>query len=172
MELSAAQQTFILHWGEMGSKWGINRTVAQVHALLYLSETALHAEQISQVLQVARSNVSNCLKELQGWGIVKTIHVLGDRRDHFESLHDVWDMFRIILAERKRREIDPTMAMMEECIALAGDPKKDTTAKRLKEMQDFFSTMTEWYDQMENLPTPALKGFLKMGSKIKKFIGG
>lgn len=112
------------------------------------------------------------LKSLQGWGIIKTVHVLGDRRDHFESLHDVWQMFRIILAERKHREIDPTMAMMDECIALADKGKKDVSVQRLKEMQEFFTLMSDWYDHMNGLPTPALRNFLKMGSKIKKFIGG
>src|SRR5438034_9838212 len=102
--LSPIEQKFILHWGEMGTRWGINRTVAQVHALLYLSSQPLPAEEISQTLSVARSNVSTCLRELQGWGIVRVVHVLGDRRDHFESVKDVWDIFRIVAEERKRRE--------------------------------------------------------------------
>src|ERR1700684_661934 len=106
--LTPAQQKFILHWGEMGTRWGINRTVAQVHALLYLSPRPLHAEEIAATLDVARSNVSNSLRELQGWGIVRVTHQLGDRRDHFESLKDVWQMFEIIIAERKRREMGPT----------------------------------------------------------------
>jgi len=103
-QLSNAERRFILHWGEMGTKWGINRTVAQVHALLYLSPEPLNAEQIQAVLEVARSNVSTSLKELQGWGIVRLVHLPGDRRDHFESLKDVWEMFRIVVEERKRRE--------------------------------------------------------------------
>src|ERR1700748_2142446 len=118
--LAPVQQKFILHWGEMGTKWGINRTVAQIHALLYISPKPLHAEEIVEILNVARSNVSTSLKELQGWGIVKMVHVLGDKRDHFESMKDVWEMFRIVLDERKRREIDPTVAMLRECIAEAG----------------------------------------------------
>src|SRR5436190_14584428 len=117
--LSPVVQKFILHWGEMGTRWGVNRTVAQVHALLYLSDRPLHAEEIMEALGVARSNVSTSLKELQGWGIVKIVHVMGDRRDHFESLIDVWEMFQIILDERKRREIDPTMRLLEECLAEA-----------------------------------------------------
>src|SRR2546425_9931337 len=114
--LAPLQQKFVLHWGEMGTRWGINRTVAQIHALLYLSEKPLHAEQIAETLAVARSNVSTSLKELQAWGIVKRVHVLGDKRDHFESMKEVWEMFRIVLDERKRREIDPTLAMLRECI--------------------------------------------------------
>src|SRR5215207_3916088 len=115
--LTPIQQKFILHWGEMGAKWGINRTVAQIHALLFLSARPLNAEEIAGTLGVARSNVSNSLRELQGWGIVKVTHILGDRRDHFESMKDVWEMFRIILEERKRREIDPTLEVLRQCVA-------------------------------------------------------
>src|SRR5574341_1104701 len=105
--LSPTMKKFILHWGEMGTRWGINRTVAQIHALLYLSPRPLHAEQIMEALAVARSNVSTSLKELQGWGVVRLVHVMGDKRDHFESRRDVWEMFRLVLDERKKREIDP-----------------------------------------------------------------
>src|SRR5256886_1053815 len=121
--LSPIQQKFILHWGEMGTRWGINRTVAQIHALLYLSPRPLHAENIAETLAVARSNVSTSLKDLQGWGIVKLVHVLGDKRDHFESLKNVWEMFRIVLDERKRREIDPTLTILRSCIAEAEKDK-------------------------------------------------
>src|SRR5580704_137068 len=121
--LSPVQQKFILHWGEMGARWGINRTVAQIHALLYLAPAPLHAEAIAETLGVARSNVSTSLKELQGWRIVKLVHVMGDKRDHFESMKDVWEMFRIVLDERKRREIDPTLALLRECIAEAEQQK-------------------------------------------------
>src|ERR1700677_4616329 len=110
--LTPVQQKFILHWGEMGTRWGINRTVAQIHALLYISPKPLQAEEISEALGVARSNVSTSLRELQGWGIVKIVHVLGDRRDHFESMKDVWEMFRVILDQRKKRETDPTLALL------------------------------------------------------------
>src|SRR5215470_10992711 len=119
MPLSPVQQKFILHWGEMGTRWGINRSVAQMHALLFLSPRPLHAEEIAETLAVARSNVSTSLRELQGWGIVRLVHVMGDKRDHFESLKDVWEMFRVVLDERKKREIDPTMHMLRECIAEA-----------------------------------------------------
>src|SRR6476661_3524011 len=114
-DLPPVAQKFILHWGEMGTRWGINRTVAQIHALLFLSARPLYAEEIADTLAVARSNVSNSLRELQGWGIVKLVHVLGDKRDHFESMRDVWEMFRVVLDERKKREIDPTMNMLKEC---------------------------------------------------------
>src|SRR3954451_16572400 len=127
--LSSVQQKFILHWGEMGTRWGINRTVAQIHALLFISPKALHAEDIAETLSVARSNVSTSLKELQGWGIVKLVHVMGDKRDHFESMKDVWEMFRLVLDERKRREIDPTLVMLRECLAEA-DQEKDAFSKQ------------------------------------------
>src|SRR6266852_8191077 len=120
---SAVQQKFVLHWGEMGTRWGINRTVAQIHALLFLSPQPLPAEEIAQTLAVARSNVSTSLKELQSWGIVKLVHVLGDKRDHFESMKEVWEMFRVVLDERKKREIDPTLNMLRSCIAEAEKEK-------------------------------------------------
>src|SRR3954464_2408665 len=113
-KLSPVQQKFVLHWGEMGTRWGINRTVAQIHALLFLSEKPLNAEEIAETLGVARSNVSNSLKELQGWGIVRLLHVMGDRRDHFESMKDIWEMFRTILDERKKRETDPTLQLLRD----------------------------------------------------------
>src|SRR6188508_1748889 len=119
MPLTAVQQKFVVHWGEMGARWGINRTVAQVHALLFLSSRPMHAEEIATTLGVARSNVSTSLRELQGWGIVRVAHTLGDRRDHFESLKDVWEMFRIIVDERKKREADPVVTMLRETTAEA-----------------------------------------------------
>ncbi len=131
--LSPVAQRFILHWGEMGTRWGINRTVAQIHALLYLSPEPLSAEEVATTLSVARSNVSNSLKELQGWGVVRTVHELGDRKDRFESLKDVWEMFSIILEERKRREIDPTLQMLRSC---AGELEEDGTEKYTRKRVD------------------------------------
>src|SRR5215471_16594921 len=172
-KLSPVQQKFILHWGEMGTRWGINRTVAQIHALLFVSPRPLNAEEIAETLSVARSNVSTSLKELQGWGIVKLVHVMGDKRDHFESLKDVWEMFRIVLDERKKREIDPTMHMLRECIAeAANNPEKDPhSEQRLRDLADFFETTTAWYDQIRSWPNGALKKFVKLGAKIRKLIG-
>lgn len=171
--LSPVQQKFILHWGEMGTKWGINRTVAQIHALLFISPQPLHAEEITDTLGVARSNVSNSLKELQGWGIVKRVHVLGDSRDHFESMKDVWEMFRVVLDERKKREIDPTVALLRECVVEAHKDKEtdEYTEQKLKELADFFDTTTAWYGQIRLWPTGALTKFVKMGDKIRKLLG-
>lgn len=171
-KLSSVQQKFILHWGEMGTRWGINRTVAQIHALLYLAPRPLPAEEIADTLAVARSNVSNSLKELQGWGIVKRIHVLGDSRDHFESLKDVWEMFRVVLDERKKREIDPTMRMLRECIGEAEKDKETDayTEQRLRDLHNFFETTTAWYVQVRQWPTSAMVKFVKLGDKVLKVL--
>lgn len=171
--LSTVQQKFILHWGEMGTRWGINRTVAQVHALLFIAPKPLNAEEIVEALGVARSNVSSSLKELQGWGIVKVTHVLGDRRDHFESMKEVWEMFRVVLDERKKREIDPTLAILRDCIAEAEKDKEtdEYTEQRLRDLAAFFETTTAWYGQIRSWPTPALTKFVKLGDKVRKLLG-
>jgi DNA-binding transcriptional regulator GbsR (MarR family) len=171
--LTSTEQKFILHWGEMGTKWGINRTVAQIHALLYISPKPLNAEEIVETLGVARSNVSNSLKELQSWRIIKLVHVMGDKRDHFEALPDVWETFRTVLEERKKREIDPTLAVLRECVSdLKGASGPDKyTARRLGELTDFFETTTVWYDQIRLWPQSAFVKFVKLGGKIQKMIG-
>jgi DNA-binding transcriptional regulator GbsR (MarR family) len=171
--LSPTEQKFVLHWGEMGTRWGVNRTVAQVHALLYLSPEPLNADQIVETLGVARSNVSTSLKELQGWGIVKLVHVLGDKRDHFDSMKDVWEMFRIVMDERKKREFDPTMRMLQECIADAEKDKAtdEYTEQRLRELYKFFETTTAWYAQVRRWPTSALLKFMKAGDRVLKTLG-
>ena len=169
--LSAVQQKFVLHWGEMGARWGINRTVAQIHALLFIAPKPLHAEDISSLLGVARSNVSTSIKELQNWGIIRIVHVLGDRRDFFEATQDVWEMFRVVLDERKKREIDPTLALLRECVAESEKTKDTITQARLSEMRDFFEVTSNWYSQITQLPTTAIQKFMKMGDRIRKLIG-
>ncbi len=171
-DLPPAMQKFILHWGEMGTRWGINRSVAQIHALLYLAEAPLTAEAIAETLSLARSNVSTSLKELQGWQIVRLVHVMGDRRDHFESLRDVWEMFQIVLDERKRREIDPTMAVLRECLQLLGKERaaRPLVRKRLKAMLAFFETMSAWYSQIRGLPQGAVIRFMKMGRQVRRLL--
>src|ERR1700756_3944737 len=129
-KLTAAAEKFILHWGEMGARWGINRTVAQVHALLFISKQPLPADEIAQTLNIARSNASTSLRELQNWGIIRVVHVLGDRRDHFDSMKDVFEMFRVIARERKRRELDPTARVLRECIDQAAKAKPAETYLR------------------------------------------
>jgi DNA-binding transcriptional regulator GbsR (MarR family) len=172
IELTDIQRRFILHWGEMGTRWGINRTVAQVHALLYLSTRPLDAEEIQDTLSVARSNVSGSLRELQTWGIVKMVHVMNDRRDHFESMKDPWEMFRVVLDERKRREIDPTLLMLREALAemkSKGD-KDSVTVERLDALRDFFEVTTSWYNMIRSWPTATLIRFMKLGDKVLKLL--
>ena len=171
--LSPTAEKFILHWGEMGTRWGINRTVAQVHALLFLSPRPIAADEISRTLAVARSNVSTSLRDLQGWGIVRVVHVLGDRRDHFESLKDVWEIFRIVAQERKRREIDPTLRVVRECVAetnstAKGDPYE---RQRLEEMLEFLTVMTGLFEETLRMPISALKGVAKLRGKVVTIFG-
>lgn len=172
-KLTPVQERFILHWGEMGSRWGINRTVAQIHALLYLAPRPLHAEEIAETLGVARSNVSTSLRELQGWGIVRRVHVMGDRRDHFESMKDVWEMFRTIAEERKKREVDPTLAMLRDCVAEAGKGRSadEHTEAKLRELLQFFETTSGWYQQLRGLPPTALTRIASMGDKALRLLG-
>ena len=172
-DLPPVAQKFILHWGEMGTRWGINRTVAQVHALLFLSQKPLPADEIAQTLGVARSNISNSLRELQNWGIVRIVHVIGDRRDHFESMKDVFAMFRVIARERKKREIEPTLRVLRACIDESGKSKSAApyTRDRLTELLNFFEIATTAYDRMERLPTPAVLKLAKLGDKAFKLLG-
>jgi DNA-binding transcriptional regulator GbsR (MarR family) len=174
MKLSPAQQKFILHWGEMGTRWGVNRTVAQIHALLYLSPDPLPAEEIASTLAVARSNVSTSLKELEGWGIVRVVHQLGDRRDHFVSIPDVWEMFRIITQERKRREVDPTLAVLRECVQLAREtsPGDKHMRERLLAMLEFMESMCSLYEEVRSLPTGSLRRFAKLRGQMRRIIPG
>jgi DNA-binding transcriptional regulator GbsR (MarR family) len=173
VNLTPVQKKFILHWGEMGTRWGINRTVAQVHALLFISPKPLNAEDIMAVLHVARSNVSNSLRELQNWGIVRVVHAMGDRRDHFESLKDVWEIFKLILAERKRREIDPTISVLQECLAEAdkGNGMEDYQRRRLQDMLEFFETGTVCFNDINRLSPHALRKIGKVSGKITKLLG-
>jgi DNA-binding transcriptional regulator GbsR (MarR family) len=171
-KLSDIEQKFVLHWGEMGTRWGINRTVAQIHALLFISTKPLPAEDIATTLGIARSNVSNSLRELQNWGIIRVAHIMGDRRDHFESMKDVFEMFRVISRERKKREIDPTITMLRQCIA---ETKKNGTdshvRERLGDLLSFFELADSTYNQMESLPTSALLKLAKLGDKSLRLLG-
>lgn len=173
MNLSPTIQKYVLHWGEMGTRWGVNRTVAQIHALLFLSNEPLHAEAISDTLNLARSNVSTSLKELQSWGLIRVVHLLGDRRDHFQAHQDVWAIFRIIMDERKKRELDPTLTVLREC-ALEADTDHEldpATRARMDEVLVFLEILMRAYDDFKHLPPATLQGFLKMGGKLARFIG-
>lgn len=174
MKLSPVMQKFILHWGEMGTRWGVNRSVAQIHALLYLAEEPLPADVITETLAIARSNVSNSLKELQGWGLVSVVHVLGDRRDHFNAKKDIWEILTTIADVRKRREIDPTVKVLRECVVAL---EKDKTTpkevrKRIENMLEFTDEFSGWYDQIRGLPRKTLLGLMRMGTKVGRLLAG
>ena len=173
MKLTPVMQKFILHWGEMGWRWGINRSVAQVHALLMLTPTPLPAEEIGETLEVARSNVSTSLKELQSWGLVRVVHVFGDRREHFETLRDVWEMFLVIMRERKKRELEPTLATLRECAteAKAGKTDSDFTTGRLEELTAFVELTSSWAERTQGLSPTALKRLFQLGDKVFRMVG-
>ncbi|TFW28060.1 GbsR/MarR family transcriptional regulator [Duganella callida] len=174
MELSPTIQKYILHWGEMGARWGVNRTVAQIHALLFLVNRPLNAEEIAETLAVARSNVSNSLKELQSWGLVRITHIAGDRRDHFVALQDVWEIFRVIVEERKKREIDPTLSVLRACATEAENDRdlEPATKVKMDQVLDFLEMITATYDDYKHLPPATMQRFLKMGGKVARLLGG
>lgn len=170
--LTPVMKKIILHWGEMGSSWGINRTVAQIYALLYLSPDPLTADEISAHLSIARSTVSTGLHELQAWGVVKVLHELGDRRDHFTTMNDIWEIFRVILDERKRREIDPTLEVLQESVQELHSHPDDQTyvSERVYDMLDFFENVTDVYEQFARIPTGRLKELFRMGNKLSGIV--
>ena len=167
-KLPEALQRFILHWGDMGGQWGVNRSVSQIHALLYLSEKPLTAEDIAETLNLARSNVSNSIKELQGWGLVRRVPIMGDRRDFFEAEADVWTIAAKIAAGRKEREIDPALAALSACVEAATEDKNihPVALSRLKDMLIFTQTTANWYEQMMKVPRPKLMMLMRLGAKI------
>lgn len=172
MRLTPAMERYVLHWGEMGTRWGVNRSVAQIHALLYLSPQPLTAEEIADTLALARSNVSNSLHELQGWDLISLTHLFGDRRDHFEAKTDLWQLLLTIVEERKRREIDPTLVMLRQCMAEA-EADKETPPEikaRIAQMLGFVDTLATWYEQIRTLPKSTLVALMKMGAKVAKFV--
>jgi DNA-binding transcriptional regulator GbsR (MarR family) len=172
MTLTPVMQRFILHWGEMGSRWGVNRTVAQIHALLYLAPGPLPADEIAETLNVARSNVSTSLKDLQSWGLVSVSHVMTDRRDHFTTRSDPWYMLVTIMEQRKRRELEPTLHFLRECASdLESDSETPREAKvRIENMLDFLTNVTTWFDQMLKLPKASVMTLMKLGAKIANFV--
>ena len=173
MSLGATEQKFILHWGEMGTRWGVNRTVAQIHALLFLANRPLAADEIADKLGVARSNVSNSLKELQSWNLIRVTHLMGDRRDHFMALQDVWEIFRVIVDERKRREIDPTLAVLRECGEEGAQDQALEAASlvRMREVLAFLEMLGSSYEEYKHLPPATLQRMLKMGGQVARFLG-
>jgi len=171
--LPGSIERFVVHWGEMGSNWGVNRSVAQIHALLYLSEEPLTAEDIADRLGMARSNVSTSLRELLAWNLIRRVHAMGDRRDFYEAEADVFEMVRRIALGRKAREIDPALAVLRTCLA---DAKADTQVgpgvrKRLAAMLDFTETVDRSFGEVMQLPAPTLTALIRMGGAIARFVG-
>ena len=173
MKLTSVMQRYIVHWGEMGTRWGVNRSVAQIHALLFLSPEPLHADEISDTLGIARSNVSVGLKELATWKLVHVTQVLGDRRDYFRAEQDTWEMIRTVVEGRKRRELDPTIAALRECQALlAGDSDTpEAVRKRIVGQLEFLESLSHWYERIGTLPRATLIKMMRLGEKIAKVIG-
>jgi DNA-binding transcriptional regulator GbsR (MarR family) len=167
-KLPETVERFVLHWGDMGSQWGVNRSVAQIHALLYLSERPLTAEEIAETLGLARSNVSNSIRELMAWDLIRRVPVKGDRRDHFEAETDLWEISMRIAAVRKEREIDPAIDALKTCVAGADrDPElHPDAAKRLKDMLAFIESIERWYAQMLTVPRPKLAALIRLGTRI------
>ena len=172
MQLSELGNQFVLHWGEMGTRWGINRTVSQIHALLYYTGKPANAEQIAETLQVARSNVSNSLKELQNWNLIRVTHMMGDRRDYFETSLDVWQLFHTVITERKAREFDPTVKFLQQFLSDNTFNNNEKEAKeRVKEMLVLMQTLSSWGDEMLKMKPDTLTKIMKYGAKIKNMLG-
>jgi DNA-binding transcriptional regulator GbsR (MarR family) len=173
LDLSELGHQFILHWGEMGARWGINRTVSQIHALLYYIGKPANAEQIANTLQVARSNVSNSLKELQNWELIRITHVMGDRRDYFETSLDVWALFNTVIMQRKKREFDPTVTFLQNFLAEDKFNQNEQEAKqRVKDMLELMQTLSIWGDEMLKLKPETLTKIMKYGAKIQILLRG
>jgi len=172
MTLTTSMKEFILHWGEMGTRWGVNRTVAQVHALLYLSPESLTAEEISDALSVARSNVSTSLKELQNWNLVQVDSRMGDRRDYFRTSADVWTLFLTVVDQRVEREIIPTLNMLQRLVveARAERPAQPAVTARITSIQVFLEELHGWYMQVKKLPPSTLHSLISIGSGITRFL--
>ena len=171
MNLPPLIQSFVLHFGEMGSRWGINRTVGQIYALLYVSAEPLNADDIVERLGISRSNVSMGLKELQSWNLVRLQHKPGDRRDYFTTPDDIWQIVRTLAEERKKREVDPTLTLLREVLMQEpASPEERHAQERMREMHDLFELLTGWYDDVQRLETERLVQLLTLGSKVQKIL--
>jgi DNA-binding transcriptional regulator GbsR (MarR family) len=171
MNLAPLTQRFVLHFGEMGSRWGINRTVGQIYALLYVSPRALNADDIGEALAFSRSNVSMGLKELQSWNLVRLHHLPGDRREYFQAPEDVWMIFRTLAEERRKREIDPTLSMLREALMEQPSTEDDIHAQaRMKQMHDLVELMTGWLAEVQKMDSATLVSLMKMGAKVQKLL--
>ena len=171
MQVSPLKQRFILHFGEMGSRWGINRTVGQIYALLYVSDKPLNADDIVQALGLSRSNVSMGLKELQSWRLVRSQHLPADRREYFSAPEDIWEIFRVLIEERRKREIDPTLSMLRGAIMEEASTAEDEYAvSRMREMHEMIELTTRWVDDVQHLPQKTAVQLMKLGGNVTKFL--
>jgi DNA-binding transcriptional regulator GbsR (MarR family) len=171
MKLPPLTQRFVLHFGEMGSRWGINRTVGQIYALLYVSAQPLNADEIGEALAFSRSNVSMGLKELQSWNLVRLIHRPNDRREYFQAPEDVWAIFRTLANERRKREVDPTLSMLREALMEQPGTAEDIHAQeRMKQMHSFIELMTNWLDDVQKMDSETLASLMQMGAKVQKLL--
>lgn len=171
MKLGPQAERFVLHFGEMGGRWGVNRTVGQIYALLFLAQEAMNADAIADTLGISRSNVSMSLRELQSWRLVHMSHRIGDRRDYFEAPKDVWDIFRTLVEEKRKREIDPTLTLLRSI--LMEDPLSEDEVygqKRISEMLELIELACSWFDEVHNLPPETLKNLMRLGSKVQKVL--
>ena len=171
MDLPPLTQRFVLHFGEMGSRWGINRTVGQIYALLFVSARPLNADEVGEALGFSRSNVSMGLKELQSWNLVRLIHRPNDRREYFQAPEDVWTIFRTLAAERRKREIDPTLSMLRDALMEQPSVAEDIHAQeRMRQMHGFIALMTDWLDDVQKMDSATLVSLMQMGAKVQKFL--
>ena len=169
--VSGIGERFVLHWGEMAARWGVNRTVAQIHALLYLATRPRNAEDMAARLQVARSNVSTSLRELQNWDLVKVVHLMGDRRDHYETPQDPWELLRVLVRERKKREFDPTVSFLRGCVESPDFVREDAqTQKRLRETLALMESLSSWAEQMLGMNNAVLKRLARLGAKVQAYL--
>ncbi len=173
MELKPVAKRFVLHWGEMGSTWGVNRTVAQIHALLFITGRPLNADEITETLDVARSNVSMSLKELSNWNLIRSVPLMGDRRDHYETTTDVWELFRTVVRERKSREFDPTIEVLRDCLKSGDIASEDKAAQlRIKETLALMEALSAWASEMIRLEPSTMMKVIKLGAKVQHLVHG
>jgi len=172
IQLSPPVEKFIVHWGEMGERWGVNRTVAQIHALLYIAPEPLNAEQVSQTLSLARSTVSVGLRELLNWGIIRAVHKLGDRTDYYETIADIWEMFRLIIDRRIQNELDPTVSVLHEVVDQLNESDQDTRSQRkLSELLAVLDTASDIYADLQKTPTEKLVRIIRLRGIVGKVLG-
>lgn len=171
MDLPPLTQSFVLHFGEMGRSWGFNRTVGQIYALLFLSPEPVHADQIVDSLGFSRSNVSMGLKKLQGWNLIRLVHLAGDRRDHFATPDDLWAILRTLVEERKKREVDPTLSVLRELMMQTASGENEKSAhKRMGDMLGLIETLTRWYEDVKRMDNQRLMELLALGAQVQKVL--